>query len=75
MKILRYFLIPKERQQGVVEIESFSVTWQVKTGWSDAVKIQIKAFIDKNEAKEFQKQLVESAKFIGCWISTELKQN
>ena len=27
-------LIPKEKAQEITEIESFSVTWFVKTGWA-----------------------------------------
>ena len=68
-------LIPKEKAQEITEMESFSVTWWVKTGWSDDTKRSAKVFIDKDEAKEFEKQLKESAKFIGAWIETELKRN
>ena len=68
-------LIPKEKAQEITEIESFSVTWFVKTGWADSTKRQAKVFIDKTEAKEFEKQLNESAKFIGAWINVELKRN
>lgn len=68
-------LIPKEKAQEITEMESFSVTWWVKTGWSDNTKRGAKVFIDKDEAKEFEKQLKESAKFIGAWIETELKRN
>ena len=68
-------LIPKEKAQEVTEMESFIVTWWVKTGWSNDNKISAKVFIDKDNAKEFEKQLKESAKFIGAWIETELKRN
>jgi hypothetical protein len=68
-------LIPKEKAQEITEMESFSVTWWVKTGWSDDTERMAKVFINKAEAKEFRKQLRESAKFIGAWIETELKRN
>lgn len=74
MNIFKIF-IPKNNAQTVEELESFTISWQVKTGWSDSVKTQHKVFIKKDDAKEFQNQLEESAKFIGCWIRTELKQN
>lgn len=68
-------LIPKEKAQEVTELESYTVTWYVKTGWSDSTRRQAKVFIKKEDAKEFEKQLNESAKFIGCWISTDLSRN
>lgn len=69
------FLIPKEKQQKVTIIQSWSVTWWVKSGWGDATKRFAKSFIKYEDAKEFEKQLIESAKFIGCWIDTDLKEN
>lgn len=74
MKLLK-ILIPKSVTQEVTEIESFTVTWYVKSGWSDNTVRQAKVFIKKEEAKEFEKQLNESADFIGCWIRTEFKRN
>jgi len=68
-------LIPKEKAQTVTELESWSVTWYVKSGWSDNTIRYSKVFIKESDANEFQKQLVESAKFIGCWISTENNKN
>jgi len=68
-------LIPKEKAQVVEELESFTVSWQYKTGWSGDVHTQHKVFIKKPDAEEFEKQLKESAKFIGCWIETKLKRN
>jgi len=74
MNIFKLF-IPKEKAQVVEELESFTVSWQYKTGWSDNVHTQHKVFINKSDAQEFEKQLKESAKFIGCWIDTELNRN
>ena len=68
-------LIPKENVQTVTELESWTVTWYVKRGWSDETIRAAKVFVKQDEAKEFQKQLIESAKFIGCWIQTELNKN
>lgn len=74
MNIFKIF-IPKEKMQTVTELESWTVTWYVKTGWSDKTKRQAKVFIKNDEAKEFKRQLEEQAKFIGCWISTEITRN
>jgi hypothetical protein len=74
MNIFKLF-IPKEKAQVVEELESFTVSWQYRTGWSDRVHTQHKVFIKEAHAKEFEKQLKESAKFIGCWINTDLIRN
>lgn len=74
MNIFKLF-IPKENAQTVEELESYSVSWKYKTGWSDSVEERHKVFIKKSDAEEFEKQLIESAKFIGCWIRTNLKRN
>lgn len=68
-------ITPKEKMQTVTELESWTVTWYVKTGWSDSTRRQAKVFIKKEDAKEFERQLIEQAKFIGCWISTDLTKN
>lgn len=67
--------IPKENVQEVNELESYSFEWYVKTGWSDSTRRQAKVFISRSEALEFKKQLEESAKFIGCFIRTEIQKN
>jgi hypothetical protein len=74
MNLFKLF-IPKEKMQTVTELESWTVTWYVKTGWSDSTRRQAKVFIKKEDAKEFERQLREQAKFIGCWISTDLTTN
>lgn len=74
MRLLK-LLIPKEKAQEVTELESYSVTWHVKTGWSNQTSRKAKVFIKEGEAREFEKQLKESANFIGCWISTDLVKN
>lgn len=68
-------LIPKDHVQEVTELESFTVKWSVKTGWSDDVKVYHKCIINEIDAKEFKKQLEESAKFIGAWIRVEMYRN
>ena len=68
-------LIPKEKSQTVTELESWTVTWKIKTGWSDQTKTKSKVFIKQADAKEFEKQLNESADFVGCWIYTDLIRN
>lgn len=74
MNLFKLF-IPKEKMQTVTELESWTVTWYVKTGWTDNTRRQAKVFIKKEDAKEFERQLLEQAKFIGCWISTDLTTN
>lgn len=74
MNIFKLF-IPKEKAQVVEELESWTVSWDIKTGWSGATERQSKVFIKEAHAKEFQKQLRESAKFVGCWINTDLIRN
>jgi hypothetical protein len=74
MKLLKLF-IPKQKAQVVTEIESWSVTWFFKTGWSDNVTGKTKAFLEENDAKKFKEQLEESAKFIGCWIEVHMVKN
>jgi hypothetical protein len=74
MNVFKIFM-PKEKMQTATELESWSVTWWVKTGWSDQTKRQAKVFIKEDDAKEFRRQLNEQATFIGCWISTELTRN
>lgn len=67
--------IPKEKVQTITELESWTVAWYIKTGWGDDTKMQAKVFIKQDEAKEFERQLREQAKFIGCWIHTVLSRN
>jgi len=74
MKLFKIWM-PQERMQTATELQSWSVTWYIKTGWADNTKRQAKTFIDHKEAQEFEKQLREQAKFIGCWISTKLEEN
>lgn len=74
MNLFKIFL-PKEKMQTATELESWTVTWYVKTGWSDNTKRQAKVFIKIEEAEEFQRQLKEQALFIGCWINTSLTRN
>lgn len=74
MNIFKLF-IPKEKAQVITELESWTVTWQVKSGWSNDTNKYSKVFIKIDDAKEFEKQLNESAKFIKCWIDTSLRKN
>ena len=74
MNIFKLF-IPKQNVQTVEEVESYTVTWRTKKGWSDLENVYHKVFIHAHDAHEFRKQLEASAKFIGAWISTDLKRN
>ena len=68
-------LIPKEDMQEVTVLESWTVSWKIKTGWSDATEKYYKCFINEEEAQEFKKQLDECAKFINAWIRTDINKN
>lgn len=74
MNLLKLFL-PKENAQVVTELESWTVTWEVKNGWSNNTDRFSKVFIKEEDAREFRKQLTESAKFIRAWINTALSKN
>ncbi len=67
--------IPKDNAQIITELESWTIEWKVKTGWSNDTKVSHKCFINELEAKEFEKQLKESAKFINAWIETNFYKN
>lgn len=68
-------LIPKDHVTPVTELESWTVRWQFKTGWSNDVKVMHKVLIKEADAVEYEKQLHECANFIGCWIHTEKFKN
>ena len=75
MNLLKLF-IPKENAQEVTELESWTVTWEIYISWSSFDnKKYSKVFINKEDAEEFEKQLKESARFIGCFIDTKLITN
>jgi hypothetical protein len=67
--------IPKEDIQEVSVLESWSVIWYIKTGWSNATERQAKVFIKIEDAEAFKIQLLSSADFIGCWIDVKLELN
>lgn len=72
---LRKLFIPKENAQVIRELQSWTVHWWVKTGWSDNSKHAAKVFVSEAEADEFAKQITESAKFIGAWVKVSVKEN
>lgn len=74
MKLFKIFM-PKEKMQTAIELESWTVTWYVKTGWSNDTKRQAKVFIKIEDAKEFKRQLEVQSEFIGCWIDTNISRN
>jgi len=75
MSLFRKIFIPKEAAQEVEELISYTVKWEVKTGWCDSTKVAHKVFVNNDDAKEFEKQLTESAKFLGCWTQTSINKN
>lgn len=75
MRINR-ILIPKSKAQEVNELESWKVKWRVSPSISwGSTEIMYKCFIEKHEAKEFERQLKASAEFIGVPIDTEVEIN
>jgi hypothetical protein len=75
MKLFKLF-IPKEKSQVVTELESWTVSWTVAQSirWGDGETFN-KAFIKEKDAKEFKKQLEESASFIETPIITKIVRN
>lgn len=69
-------LIPKDKAQVVTELESWTVKWEVATSlrWGQS-QVYHKVFVKENEAKEFKKQLENSASFIKTPINTEIVRN
>lgn len=75
MNLFKLF-IPKEKARVVTELESWTVSWRVSTSlkWSET-SVFNKVFIKEADAKEFKKQLEESASFIKIPIETEIVRN
>jgi hypothetical protein len=75
MNLFKLF-IPKEKAQVVTELESWTVSWEVATSlmWGDS-KVFNKVFIKQPDAKEFEKQLKESASFLNTPIRVEVVRN
>ncbi len=67
--------IPTDNTQEVTIMQSWTVQWGVKSGRLDDYNFYSKVFIKLDEAKEFEKQLKQSAKFINAPIITELYEN
>lgn len=75
MRNLFKILIPKDNAQEVTELESWTLKWEIQANGYDRRKVFHKAFIDKDDALEFEKQLKSSAKFLGTWVNTYLTKN
>ncbi len=75
MNFFKLFL-PKENQQVVTELESWTVSWSVSVQYYEyRTSDYSKVFIKLDEAQEFERQLKEQAKFVGCCIKTKLYKN
>lgn len=68
-------LIPKHNAQEVIELESWTLRWEIKGNGYNRVIVQHKAFIDFYDAAKFEEQLKESAKFLGTWVRTKITKN
>jgi hypothetical protein len=69
--------IPKDNDQTVTEVESWTVEWISKDfdGYSSDRKHNAKVFINEANRNEFVKQLKECSKFINAEISITVKKN
>ena len=74
MNLFKIF-IPKENAQQVTELESYTLRWEIQGDMYGSKIVQHKCFIHLHEAKEFEKQLKSSAKFIGTWINVSIDKN
>ena len=74
MNLLK-LLIPTSKKQEVTEVESFTIDWKVRADIFKEWYKYHKVFVNKDEAKEFEKQLKMSAEFIGAEITTKFKRN
>ena len=74
MNLFKIFM-PKENAQTATELESWTVTWRIYSGWAGATDQHSKVFIKEDEAKEYRRQLEEQAKFVRCWIKTSMYKN
>ena len=75
MRNLRKIFIPKDKSQSVTELESWTLKWETQGIYYDTKIVNHKCFVDNDEAKEFEKQLKDSAKFLNVWVRTELNKN
>lgn len=75
MRNIFKLLIPKEKAQEVTELESWTLRWEIQGEMYLSVKVFHKSFIKEKDAEEFEKQLKESAKFIGAWVNVYITKN
>jgi hypothetical protein len=71
--------IPKDKAQEVTELESWTVAWttfrfESLASYGRSVTYH-KVFINQPDADEFERQLKESAKFLGCHVETKKYKN
>jgi hypothetical protein len=74
MNIFKIF-IPKNKAQQVTELESWTLQWKIQGNGYSQVIVKHKAFIKREEADEFEKQLKSSANFLGTWVETKISRN
>jgi len=70
MNLFKIF-IPKEKQQAVTELESWTIKWSVFNKYVSSyghLETHHKAFIKEEDADEFKRQLNEQAKFLRTYI-------
>ena len=67
--------IPKEDVQEVTVLESYTLEWRIQGQTYLSEITQHKAFINKDDVLEYEKQLKEAAKFLGTLVKTEITVN
>ena len=75
MNLFKIF-IPQDKAQEITELESWTVKWESCSclRWGES-KVYNKCFIKVDEAREFKRQLQESAAFIKTPINTSIEKN
>ena len=68
-------LIPKDNAQEVTEVESYTVKQCTQGLTYSSEIVNHKSFINKVDAKEYEKQLKEAANFLKVWVSTKVYKN
>lgn len=75
MRNIFKILIPGNSTQEVTELESWTLCWKIQGSTFGSKIVQHKSFIDKDECKEFGKQLKNAAEFLGTWVEVTITKN
>jgi hypothetical protein len=64
----------KDRPDGE-RLDSWTVFWEYKTGWTDETKRRHKTFADELGARTHKAKIEAAAAFIGCWVNVGITPN